>query len=188
MTDIIRSLGKFFYRDVFLIVSGLIIISSAWQLIEFRPEPIWDSETVVILFIIAIAYAIGLLNQELCSQLPFVKTCTHENYNKFLLGIYRRHMGEEWKYRHSDTKVLAEDPDYQRAVNLKQIGSALGSGLLTSAMLIEIAALRRNSCELGQVGIVMLFLGILFILMSWLHNMRQAAFKTKGRDVPPAGA
>ncbi|HEX9965800.1 MAG TPA: hypothetical protein VGB04_12555 [Allosphingosinicella sp.] len=187
MTDIIRSLGKFFYRDVFFIVSGLIIISAAFQLIEFRAEPIWDGEIVGILFVIAIAYAVGLLNQELCSQLPFVKTCTHKNYNGFLRGVYRRHMGEEWQYRHSDAKALAEDPDYQRTVNLKQIGSALGSGLLTSSVILEVAAVRRSQWELAQAGVVMLFLGILFILMSWLHNMRQSAFKAKLPGLPPAG-
>ena len=186
MTDIIRSLGKFFYRDLFLIVSGLIIITSAQQIIQLNVEPFWKGEIVDILFIVAVAYAIGLLNQELCSQLPFVKTCTHKQYNRFLRGIYHRHMGEEWEYRHSDTKVLADDADYQRTVNLKQIGSALGSGLLTSFVFVEIAAIRRGSAQLGQAGIVMLSLAVLFILMSWLHNMRQAAFKPKVRGFPPA--
>jgi hypothetical protein len=185
MTDIIRSLGKFFYRDLFLIVSGLIIISSAQQIAQLNVEPFWKGEIVDILFVVAVAYAIGLLNQELCSQLPFVKTCTHKHYNKFLRGIYHRHMGEEWEYRHSDAKVLAEDADYQRTVNLKQIGSALGSGLLTSFVLVEVAAFREGSYRLSQIGTAMLSLAVLFILMSWLHNMRQSAFKPKVRDVPP---
>lgn len=188
MTDIIRSLGKFFYRDVFFIVSGLIIISSARQLIELKVKPVWDGETVGVLFIVAMAYAIGLLNQELCSQLPFIKTCTHRQYNRFLRGIYRRHMGEKWEYRHLDAKSLAEDPDYQRTVNLKQIGSALGSGLLTSSIIIEVAAVWKDSIGLAWAGMAMLLLSTLFILMSWLHNMRQAAFKTKSRDVAPGGA
>ena len=182
MPDLARSLGKFLYRDVFYIVAGFIIFSSVIQV--FRPDIFADTDGDVLgtALAVAFAYAVGILNQEIWSQLPVVKTCLYEQYPGFLLRIYRRHTGEEWVYRASNSKALADDPDYQRAINLKQIGSALGTSLYTGAAFVLVASYMRSSPPLALQAIAMLVLGSLFVLMSWLHNMRQAAFRSKTRD------
>ncbi|HWT13232.1 MAG TPA: hypothetical protein VN231_10805 [Allosphingosinicella sp.] len=182
MPDFARSLGKFLYRDLFYMVAGFIILTSASRLVQLSVAPHTESKTVNTLITAAFAYAVGLLNQELWSQLPFVKTCTYRQYPAFLLGVYRRHMGEEWEYRVTRSKAVSDDPDYQRAINLKQIGSALGTALFTGAALSAAVAMSRREAEPAVEAAIMLVVGSLFLVMSWLHNMRQAAFRAKSRD------
>lgn len=188
MSDIARSVGKFLYRDVFYIVSGLIIIIAASQIFRIRIPAVWSGEVLTNIALVAVAYALGLLNQEVWSQTPFVKTCRRRAYHPLLLGIYRRHMGEEWEYRPTDSKVITDDPDYQRAVNLKQIACSLGAALLTSSALLGVAAVSKNSSDMSFLALAALLFSLLFILMSWLHNMRQAAFKTRFHDALSASA
>jgi hypothetical protein len=182
MPDLARSLGKFLYRDLFFVVAGFVILTSASRIIQLSVALHTESETINTLIMTAFAYAVGILNQELWSQLPFVKTCIYRQYPAFLLGVYRRHMGEEWEYRGTQSKVLSDDPDYQRAINLKQIGSALGTALFTGAGFSLAVALRQREAEPALQAVIMLVVGALFLVMSWLHNMRQAAFRAKSRD------
>jgi hypothetical protein len=179
MDALVQSIGKILYHDLFYIVSGLVIMSAALELVDAPMHPWWNNEVVSAFLLIAAAYAIGMLNQEFWSQFPFLKTRRQANYHRFLLGIYRRHMGEEWQKRDIDKKSIVEDPNYQRAINLKQLGSSLGSALLTTCFILEIAAIFERSPKLAITGAVCLIFAALFILMSWLHNMRQSAFKER---------
>jgi peptidoglycan/LPS O-acetylase OafA/YrhL len=182
MPDLARSLGKFLYRDVFYIVAGFIIISSAAYLDKPVLPHLVGNDTVYALLATAFAYAVGLLNQEIWSQFPFVKTSTRKGYPAFLRGIYRRHMGYDWKHRPITTKEISDDPDFQRAVNLKQIGAALGTSFLTGAAFVFAASITHGSKSFAIEALVMAVAGALFILMSWLHNMRQASFMAKSRE------
>jgi hypothetical protein len=182
MPDLGRSLGKFLYRDLFYIVAGFIILSMASRVFRVQGLLGTDSEAVNALLLVVFAYAVGILNQELWSQLPFVKTCTYDRYPNFLLGVYRRHMGEEWTYRAVRSKAVSDDPDYQRTINLKQIGAALGTSLFTGALFSMIGSIVDCSIDLAWQALGMVLIGALFVMMSWLHNMRQAAFQPKLKE------
>jgi hypothetical protein len=179
VNEIANAFKNFIYRDLFYVLSGLIILLSAREVGTIRVDNFLHEGTVLLVLYVGFAYALAIANQELWSQLPFVMTHRQTSYNKWLLSIYKRHNGIPWaKGDDPPGKSVCDDPDYLRAINIKQLGSSLGTALLTSAILLTVAACLGRDGAAGAAGLAF-FLGVVFIHLSWLHNMRQSAFKKK---------
>jgi hypothetical protein len=179
MEELGRTFKNFLYRDLFYVIAGLLILLSARRLVDFWVEDFLPDRTAILFLYIGFAYVVGIANQELWSQTPLIKTHPQRSYGRWLRSVYKRHTCEDWKPRADlDSRAVCEDPDYQRAVNLKQLGGSMGTGLLTCALLLA-AAEALGSPGAGPRAAIALFLGVLLIHVSWLHNMRQTAFRAK---------
>jgi hypothetical protein len=177
--ELAKAFKNFLYRDVFYVLSGLMILLCARELGTVRVDNFLHDDTARLVFYVGFAYALAIANQEFWSQFPFVVTHVQSSYNWWLLGIYKRHTGSDW-FKGDDalSKSVCEDSDYLRAINIKQLGSSLGTGLLTCAILLFIAACHGKEAT-GPAAALAGLLAIIFIHLSWLHNMRQSAFKKK---------
>lgn len=179
MNELANAFKNFIYRDLFYVLSGLIILLCAREIGTIRVDNFLHDDTAMAVLYVGFAYALAIANQELWSQCRFVKTHRQVEYGKWLLGIYERHNGVAWvKGDDPPSKSVCEDPDYLRAINIKQLGSSLGTALLTSSILLAIAAYRGRDGTAGA-AVLAAALGVVFIHLSWLHNMRQSAFKKK---------
>lgn len=177
--ELAKAFKNFLYRDLFYVLSGLIILACAREVGSIRVDNFLHDETALLMLYLGFAYALGIVNQELWSQTPFIKTHAQVSYHRWLCGIYERHTGVIWVRGHiSLSKSVCDDPDYLRAVNVKQLGSSLGTALLTCAILLALAACHGRDGA-GRAAALAFVLGILFIHLSWLHNMRQTAFVKK---------
>ena len=187
MDELAKAFKNFLYRDLFYVLSGLMMLICARtlgmpNLADFLPD-----DTARLVFVIGCAYALALANQEAWSQTPIIKTHHLPSYNCWLLGIYRRHTRTEWAQGDDlNRKAVCEDADYLRAINMKQLGASVGTSLLTCSILLAIAAARGTDGAAKAAGLA-LALSIVFIHVAWLHNMRQTAFRAKTDD-PPAAA
>ena len=179
MDELAKAFKNFLYRDLFYVLSGLMILRCARELGSLRVDNFLHDDIAMLVLHVGFAYALAIANQELWSQCRFVMTHRQVSYNKWLLGIYKRHNGVEWtKGDDPPSKSVCEDPDYLRAINIKQLGSSLGTALLTCAILLAFAAYRGRDGTAGA-AVLAACLGVVFIHLSWLHNMRQSAFKKK---------
>lgn len=175
--DILKSLGKFLYRDYFYFVSGVIIFLSAinsFELNLFIPN---EFRIIVIWASIGLLISIGFINQEIWSQTPFVKTNCPKTYHDICHAIYTRHAGRPWQSGGSTAHAgLMDDQQYQRIVNLKQICTSIGSSLLTSIIFLVISYFMYWNLGNLLTAILLTPCAIVFVAGSWLHNMTQSAF------------
>ena len=175
--DILKSLGKFLYRDYFYFVSGVIIFLSAinsFDLNVFIPN---EFRIVVIWASIGLLVSIGFINQEIWSQTPLVKTNCPTMYHSICHAIYIRHAGRPWQSGGNRAHAgLMDDQQYQRIVNLKQICTSIGSSLLTSIIFLVTSYFMYGNLGSLLTAILLIPGAIVFVAGSWLHNMTQSAF------------
>lgn len=177
--ELARTFRNFLYRDLFYVIAGLLILLSARRLVDFWVDDFLPDRTAILLLYVGFAYAVAIANQELWSQTPLIKTHPWGEHGPWRRSVFKRHTGEKWEPRADpDSRAVSDDPDYQRAVNIKQLGASMGTALLTSALLLAAAALRGSPGAAPRAAVA-LVLGLLLVQVSWLHNMRQTAFRKK---------
>ena len=181
MDDVLKTFRNFLFRDFFYIVCGAVILRASREIGEVHLLPLSGDATMDGILLAGIAYAVGYMNQEIWSQTPFVTTARGSKYNRFLCSLYKRHTLRAWEdiNRSLDSASLSADQHeaYQRIVNHKIVGAAMGSALLTSAILLGIASVLGGiNWRLAGLAAGLLALGSVFVAAAWVKTMQQCGY------------
>lgn len=199
MNEFIKVFKQFFYRDIIFLFGGMVFIASISTyflgdqiLFLFR----YNNLVVTIAFL-TLCYVIGFLLQELANILQIInintkfKTC---GYSRFLFRCFTR---EKWESIEKEYQIKDKlDPikslyridshindfmhgRFERIVSLKQISNVCGSSFLFSFIPLLATAIKSKHPTNLAFALIVLFISILFINLSWIKGMQQMHWMAK---------
>ena len=195
MNELIKSINYFLYRDFFFILSGSIELLSIYLVfgneIELEEIPFPSifgniSPFIVTIFTLGIAYVIGYMTQEIFNLSPLSSSKPLKKYCKLVRSAYKRitqnEAREEYSlddieeakmliYKESDDSGMSNKIRIERLTSLKQVGTAVGSGLTISGLILFFAP----EAPLF-LPIIIIFFGLLLILFGWVKLIEQTDF------------
>ena len=188
MDQLTKLLDRFLYRDFFYVLAGLIIVLALLDAVVDISSVAVDPGFLLGSIFVGSSFVIGLLNQEIWSQTPWIGTSSGSDYGTFMKGVFRRHEGREWQDgRNPSGRIESKRPGhYQRAVDLKQVGSSIGTAFLTCSLIYVASPLFGvPAFSAIMAALAMIALAIPLLIMSRLHGMRQTDANLNGLNSGP---
>ncbi len=177
-TQLIKTFRQILYRDSYYVICGALISVYTERLIfEQNPSLIMNIKGFWLFVFVGLSLAIGLVNQELWSQVGVVTTSiNHKTYPWICEVMYERHTRIPWHDRNPDRRKNisgAWDKElWSRIIDLKQIGSSLSACNLSLAAITSWAYFHDRA---GPSLVILHTVGFLaFASVCWVKTMQQA--------------
>ena len=186
--ELTKLLDRFLYRDFFYVLAGSIIGLAALDTFGDISSSQLDFGFLFGAIFVGMSYVVGLLSQEIWSQSPWIGTSSRSDYGGFMKGVFRRHEGRDWQDgRDSSGRIESKRPGhYQRAVDLKQVGTSIGTAFLTCSLIYVTSPLFGVPVFSAiMVAFAMIALAVPLLIMSRLHGMRQTDANLNGLNSGP---
>ena len=183
--EIFGTLKDFIYRDLFYVVGGISVLLSAT--FAFDIPITYKGWTGV--YITLLGYVVGYTLQEIVSIIGLVTT-SYKQPNAFIKWIGKRFSPSEcWESLPPVEKLdLAElrncldkhcnescKSRINRTINLKQVGSSMGSSLLITTIILILAAI-KHPCDHWYIPLAAasLLLTLFLIIINWIKQTQQS--------------
>ncbi|WP_420598735.1 hypothetical protein [Neptuniibacter sp.] len=185
MNEIIKIINQFVVRDVLYILGGGSILASFAY--SFGFSTFSDIQGGLLLFLAGIAYVVGYACQEFLSITPIITT-SHFKPSKFVYGTYKRFTNTpkgkmlRWStkltnlnafvdlYPNSHERQIAQ---IERTINLKQVGTTMGSAWLITAIILTAKAISSHAPIDIVLAISIGFLSLVLLVIGWVKGFQQ---------------
>jgi len=179
----------FIYRDIFYIVGGISVI---YSFIFCFQVPTFTVSGYIIIYVIFISYVIGYVLQEIFSIIGLVITAFYKP-GKFIIWFANRFSkSESWgkipEPNSVDLSILRKCLDehctgitrkrINRTINLKQVGSSMGSSMFTTCIFLFGGWIHNDSDKwVLYSSFAILVLSLFLVLINRIKQAQQSLFE-----------
>lgn len=187
MNELVTALRQFIARDVMYILGGSCALSSLILLLGENNPLLEELPTAGALLWAGVAYITGFAIQETLSLTPLVTTQVISRPGPVVKFFYARFTRQDWEEIDCSnwTATLANFEEnapertyqnYQRIISLMHIGTAVGSSLYVSSLLLLINAFFVGGALAWVVFGACTFLSFALAVTAWVKGAQKTQF------------
>jgi hypothetical protein len=183
MDELLKSLSRFFTRDVIFIIGGATIIAAFAYCLDVWK---WDISWPYLLFIAGISYALGWATQDLFCLFGIATTANYFEAGRFARFVYKRYQKKPWKQpKQFDTNKVRTKVDFaplaihsrlERFITLKLLGMTMGPCTLICTGLLLLRAINTKAVIDYTLSTSALISSFVFISLGWVKACEQLIY------------
>ena len=183
--EIFGTFKEFIYRDLFYVAGGVSVLLAT----TFAFNVPIDYKGWTGVYLAVLGYVVGYALQEIVSIVGLVTTSYREP-NRFIKWVGKRFSpSEDWEslppVDNLDLSALRNCLDQHcgescqkrinRTINLKQVGSSMGSSLLITTFILVLAAINHpNDKWYVPLAVISFLLSLFLIIINWVKQTEQS--------------